>query len=125
MVVANLPYNISSFFLRKFIAGNEGNILPQYLTLMLQKEVGERLVAKAGEMSILAVSVQFYTEPKIISIVPASSFWPAPKVGSAIVSFERIDKYQRILQSLDISEKEFLELLKLVLVPDVRCLKLI
>lgn len=113
VVVANLPYNISSFFLRKFISGNEGNILPRRLTLMLQKEVGERLVAEAGEMSILAVAVQFYTEPKIISLVPATSFWPAPKVGSAIVNFQRNNTHLQTLQSLQITEKEFFRLVKI------------
>ncbi len=113
VVVANLPYNISSFFLRKFIAGNEGGILPQRLTLMLQKEVGERLVAEAGQMSILSVSVQFYTLPKIISFVPATSFWPAPKVGSAVVNFQRINTHLKTLQALTISEKEFFRIVKI------------
>lgn len=113
VVVANLPYNISSFFLRKFISGNEGNILPRRLTLMLQKEVGERLVAEAGEMSILAMAVQFYTEPKIVSLVSASSFWPAPKVGSAIVNFQRNNTHLQTLQSLEITEKEFFRLVKI------------
>lgn len=113
VVVANLPYNISSFFLRKFIAGNEGNINPKRLTLMLQKEVGERLVAEAGEMSVLAVSAQFYTTPKIVTIIPAASFWPAPKVGSAIVTFERIDMNIKKLTALGISEKEFFRIVKI------------
>lgn len=113
VVVANLPYNISSFFLRKFIAGNEGGIVPERLTLMLQKEVGERLVAKPGEMSILAVSVQFYTTPKIISLVPATSFWPAPKVGSAVVDFQRINNHLKTLQTLNLSEKEFFRIVKI------------
>ena len=113
VVVANLPYNISSFFLRKFISGNEGGIVPERLTLMLQKEVAERLVAQAGEMSMLAVSVQFYTKPKIFSLVPASSFWPAPKVGSAVVNFQRIDNHIQTLQSHAISEKEFFRIVKI------------
>lgn len=113
VVVANLPYNISSFFLRKFISGNEGGILPERLTLMLQKEVAERLVAQAGEMSMLAVSVQFYTKPKIFSLVPASSFWPAPKVGSAVVDFQRNNNHLKTLETLNLSEKEFFRIVKI------------
>jgi 16S rRNA (adenine1518-N6/adenine1519-N6)-dimethyltransferase len=112
-VVANLPYNISSFFLRKFIAGNEGNIIPQRLTLMLQKEVGERLVAIPGQMSLLAISVQFYATVNLVSLVPAISFWPAPKVGSAIVTFDRINDNLEILKSRDISEKYFFRIVKI------------
>ena len=113
VVVANLPYNISSFFLRKFIAGNEGNIQPKKLTLMLQKEVGERLMAAPGDMSILAVSAQFYTEPKIMKIVLASSFWPAPKVDSAVVIFTRTKTNILRLKTLGISEKEFFRIVKI------------
>lgn len=100
--------------------------MPERLTLMLQKEVGERLVAEAGQMSILAVSVQFYTLPKIVSLVPATSFWPAPKVGSAVVNFQRIYTHLKTLQALTISEKEFFRIVeKLVLVHDAKCSKLI
>ncbi len=113
VVVANLPYNISSYFLRKFIAGNEGELLPERMTLMLQKEVGERLVAGPGDMSLLAVSVQFYCVPTLYSLVPAASFWPAPKVGSAVVRFVRDDSRKRQLASLSITEKEFFRVVKI------------
>ncbi len=113
VVVANLPYNISSFFLRKFIAGNEGNIIPKKMTLMLQKEVGERLVASPGEMSILAVSVQFYTEPTLVRIIPATSFWPSPKIGSAVVTFCYHDVYRKKLIDEGVDEKTFFRLVKI------------
>jgi 16S rRNA (adenine1518-N6/adenine1519-N6)-dimethyltransferase len=113
VVVANLPYNISSFFLRKFISGNESEILPKRLTLMLQKEVGERVVAEPGTMSILAVSVQMYTVPKITKMIPSLSFWPSPKIGSAVVTFTRRDDKIKELKNLDISEKTFFRLVKI------------
>lgn len=113
VVVANLPYNISSYFLRKFISGNEGEILPKRLTLMLQKEVGERLIAEPGAMSILAVSAQFYTEPKITKIIPALSFWPSPKIGSAVVTFIRRDDKLTELRNIEVSEKTFFRLVKI------------
>ena len=81
-IAANLPYNITSIFLRKFLeAGNK----PELMVLMLQKEVAERITAEPGEMSLLAVSVQFYARPEIIEIVPKKCFWPEPEVDSAII----------------------------------------
>ncbi|MCU0679581.1 MAG: 16S rRNA (adenine(1518)-N(6)/adenine(1519)-N(6))-dimethyltransferase RsmA [Planctomycetes bacterium] len=82
-IVANLPYNITSHFLRKFLSEEE--LRPSLMVLMLQKEVAQRICAKSGEMSLLAVSVQFYTEPKIIEYVPKCAFWPEPAVDSAII----------------------------------------
>ena len=81
-IVANLPYNITSVFLRKFLATENR---PELMVLMLQKEVAERIVAKPGKMSLLAVSVQFYARPEIVQIVPADNFWPQPKVDSEII----------------------------------------
>ncbi|MFZ2310183.1 MAG: 16S rRNA (adenine(1518)-N(6)/adenine(1519)-N(6))-dimethyltransferase RsmA [Patescibacteria group bacterium] len=81
-VVANLPYNITSIFLRTFLNHNNR---PQSLVLMLQKEVAERLAAKPGDMSMLALSVQFFGDVEIIREVKAGNFWPEPKVDSAVV----------------------------------------
>lgn len=84
-IVANLPYNITSIFLRKFL---ESKNRPQTMTLMLQKEVAERIVARAGKMSLLAVSVQFFADAKIIAYVPKTAFWPEPEVDSAVIKLE-------------------------------------
>jgi len=86
-VVANLPYYIASPVLRHFL---EARAKPQTMIVMVQKEVAEAIVAEAGDMSLLSVSVQFYGEPRIISHVPAQCFYPAPKVDSALL---RIDLY--------------------------------
>lgn len=86
-VVANLPYNITSAVLRHFL---ESEPRPMRLVLMVQKEVAQRITATPGEMSLLAVSVQFYGAPRIVAHVPAGAFYPRPKVDSAIM---RIDTY--------------------------------
>ena len=83
-VVANLPYNITSIFLRTFLSSPRP---PRSLVLMLQKEVAERIIATAPDMSLLSLSVQYYGTPTIVRTVPASDFWPAPAVDSAILHF--------------------------------------
>ncbi|MFH1190975.1 MAG: rRNA adenine dimethyltransferase family protein, partial [Candidatus Omnitrophota bacterium] len=89
-IVANLPYNITSIFLRKFLSldnarDRSADIKPELMVLMLQKEVAERVTAKPPKMSLLAVSVQYYAKPEIIGYVPKKNFWPEPEVDSAII----------------------------------------
>jgi 16S rRNA (adenine1518-N6/adenine1519-N6)-dimethyltransferase len=55
---------------------------------MVQKEVAERICATPGEMSLLAVSVQFYAQPRLVQVVPARAFYPRPKVDSAVVRLD-------------------------------------
>ncbi|MCX6793178.1 MAG: 16S rRNA (adenine(1518)-N(6)/adenine(1519)-N(6))-dimethyltransferase RsmA [Candidatus Falkowbacteria bacterium] len=112
-VVANLPYTITSIFLRFFVGGNVANILPTRFILMLQKEVAERIIAKAGEMSLLALSVQLYSEPSIIHIVSRKSFWPAPAVDSAIILLRRNDQWLKMLKANGGTEKDLLRLMKI------------
>lgn len=81
-IVANLPYNITSQFFRQFL---EFGPRPTEMTVMVQKEVALRMVAKPGEMSLLSLSVQFFSQSKILFYVPRSCFWPAPAVDSAII----------------------------------------
>ena len=81
-IVANIPYYLTSPLIRKFL---ELEVQPQEMVLMLQKEVAQRICAKPPKMSLLAVSVQFYAEAKIVFNVSKSCFWPAPKVDSAII----------------------------------------
>ena len=88
-VVANLPYYITSNVLRHFL---EASVKPQIMVVMVQKEVAEAIVAEAGEMSLLSVSVQFYGKPEILNYVPANCFYPAPQVDSAIL---RVKLYPR------------------------------
>lgn len=83
-VVANLPYNISSVFLRTFLSSMNP---PSSLVLMLQKEVAERIIRQEPDMSLLSLSLAYYGQAEIIRVVPASDFWPAPAVDSAILRF--------------------------------------
>jgi 16S rRNA (adenine1518-N6/adenine1519-N6)-dimethyltransferase len=105
-IVANLPYNITSIFLRKFLSGKNK---PSEMILMLQKEVAQRIVAKPGKMSLLAVSVQFYAEAEIIEYVGKENFWPQPEVDSAIVKIKCTDtKF-----CVRINEKDFFRIVKI------------
>lgn len=102
-VVANLPYQITSNVIRKFL-GLENK--PDEMILMVQKEVGERICAKPGQMSLLAASVQFYTDPKILFNVKRTKFWPEPKVDSVVIKLKIKDF------KLDINEKDFFRIVK-------------
>jgi 16S rRNA (adenine1518-N6/adenine1519-N6)-dimethyltransferase len=86
-ILANLPYQITSFALRTFL---ELENKPERIIVMVQKEVADRMCAKAGDMSVLSVSVQYYGTPRIVTKVKKGSFWPAPKVDSAVVAIENI-----------------------------------
>ena len=82
IVVANLPYYITSAVIRKLL---ETRLKPSRLALTVQKEVATRICAHAGEMSLLAVSVRVYGEPHLAMSIPAGAFYPAPKVDSAVI----------------------------------------
>lgn len=89
-VVANLPYQITSPILKLFLEDVENQ--PETMVLLVQKEVAERICAKQGDLSVLAIAVQFFGEPEIISVVPRHLFWPAPQVDSAIIRISNISK---------------------------------
>jgi 16S rRNA (adenine1518-N6/adenine1519-N6)-dimethyltransferase len=103
-VVANLPYYITSPIIRHFL---EASIKPKTMIVMVQKEVAEAIIAGPGQQSVLSISVQFYGKPSIVSYVPASSFYPAPEVDSAIL---KIDVYPRPAVAVD--EKGFFTLVR-------------
>jgi len=104
-VVANLPYYITSPVLRHFL---EASVKPEMMIVMVQKEVAEAIVAEPGQRSVLSISVQFYGKPRIVSYVPAQSFYPAPEVDSAIL---RIDLYPQPVVAVT-DEKGFFELVR-------------
>ena len=88
--VANLPYYITALILRRIL---EARPRPTRLVVMTQREVAERMVAEPGELSLLGLSVRFYGQPRIVALVPASAFYPPPKVESAVV---RVDIFERL-----------------------------
>jgi 16S rRNA (adenine1518-N6/adenine1519-N6)-dimethyltransferase len=87
LVVANIPYYITSNLIRHLL---EGKLPPRRLVLTLQREVGERICAGQGDLSLLSLSVQVYGHPTVVAHIPASAFYPSPKVDSAII---RIDLF--------------------------------
>ncbi len=107
-IVANIPYYITSHFLRKFL---ENRFQPSKMVLMIQKEVAERIVAKDKKASILSISIMAYGEPKIIRTVSANYFSPKPKVNSAVLLIDNISKLF-FKSSPPIEENIFFEILR-------------
>lgn len=92
-IVGNLPYYISISLIRKILELN------QYLKLavfLIQKEVGERLMAQAGNKNygILSLVAQYYSRPQKVHIVPSTVFYPQPEVNSMIIKFDIYKKPQ-------------------------------
>lgn len=81
-IVANLPYGVATVIIRHFL---ESDRPPHELIVMVQREVAERITARAGEMSLLTLGIQLYTDAEYLFTVPAEAFHPAPKVTSAVV----------------------------------------
>lgn len=84
-VVANLPYSVATVIIRHFV---ESDHPPERLTVMVQREVAERMTAEPPEMSLLGLATQLYTEAAIQFIVPSNSFLPPPKVESAVLNLD-------------------------------------
>ncbi len=82
IVVANIPYYITSAVIRHLL---ESKVRPRRVVLTIQKEVAQRVCAKPGDMSLLALSVQIYGEPRIAERISAEAFFPKPKVDSAVL----------------------------------------
>ncbi len=104
-VVANLPYYIAANVLRLFLESEER---PNLLVVMVQREVAEKIVARPGEMSLLAVSIQLFGLPKIIQRVPPEAFYPKPKVESAILSIRTFERWPWAIDDL----KRFFKLVR-------------
>lgn len=82
IVVANVPYYITSKIIKKLLTSDNK---PKTTVLLIQKEVAQRLAAKPGNMSILSISAQIYGEVELDQMVPAHYFTPPPKVDSQVV----------------------------------------
>jgi len=82
-VIANIPYTITSALLRHYLEAEQP---PDRMVLTVQSEVAERAIAKPGQMSLLALSVQIYGVPEIWGDIPAEAFFPKPEVSSSILT---------------------------------------
>jgi 16S rRNA (adenine1518-N6/adenine1519-N6)-dimethyltransferase len=84
-LIANIPYNITSDLLRRFLTQDPR---PTRMVIMVQREVAERITAVPPDMSLLSVVCQLYTQCRRVTNVPAGAFRPIPKVDSAIVRLD-------------------------------------
>jgi 16S rRNA (adenine1518-N6/adenine1519-N6)-dimethyltransferase len=89
-VVANLPYHITSPALRHLL-GN-GPPFAKRLVVMVQAEVADRISAKPGDMSALAVAIQVQAHVDVVQRVGKAAFYPTPKVDSAVVVLEPLSE---------------------------------
>ena len=87
VVIANLPYYITTPLIMKFL---EENLSFESVTVMIQKEVADRIVSNPGkkEYGALSVAVQYYSDPEIIRTVSPDCFMPPPKVTSAVIKMD-------------------------------------
>lgn len=88
-VVANVPYYITSKIVEKLVRDSNK---PAVAVLLVQKEVAERLAAKPGDMSLLALSAQLFTNVRLGVFVSRDMFTPPPKVGSQVVVLDFLDE---------------------------------
>lgn len=102
VVAANIPYYITSALIRYLL---ENDPKPKAIVLTIQREVAQRICAKAGGLSLLALSVQVYGSPMIAARIPAGAFYPAPKVDSAVLT---IDLYDQPLIGADLLDTFFM-----------------
>jgi len=106
-IVGNLPYYISISLIRRIL---ELNRYIKIAVFLVQKEVGERLMAKAGHKNygILSLVAQYYSQPQRVRIVPSTVFYPQPKVSSMII---RLNIYENPQVQVG-NEKLFLNIIR-------------
>jgi 16S rRNA (adenine1518-N6/adenine1519-N6)-dimethyltransferase len=103
-LVANLPYYLSSFILRRFL---EIEQKPEMIVLTLQKELVERICEKEGKMSIISIMVNLYGKPQLGPIITKDKFYPVPQVDSRVLIIKDIKKPENI------DEKYFFRILRI------------
>lgn len=112
-VAANVPYYITSKIVEKLLTSENK---PSVAALLVQKEVAERMAAKAGELSILAIASQIYAEVSLDILVPREFFTPPPKVDSQVVvlksrEYNLIEIFNS-KNNCEVSEREFFRIIK-------------
>ena len=105
-LVGNIPFYITGRLLRIV---SELELKPELAVFIIQKEVAQRIVSRPPQMNLLAASVGFWAEPKIIDYISKKEFKPAPQVDAAIIIFKQIraasekinsDKYYKLIKIL-------------------------
>ncbi len=104
-VVANIPYYITGMLFRYFL---EEHRPPSQLTFLVQKEVAEQIVSRNKKETILSLSIKVFGDPVYVATVPKESFDPVPKVDSAILMIQNINKEKLGM----LSEKQFFTIIK-------------
>lgn len=101
MVVANLPYYVTTPIIMKLL---EEQVPVRGMVVMLQKEVADRISAKPGtkDYGSLSIAVQYYTQPETVMIVPKTVFVPQPNVDSAVIRLTKRDK-----PAVDVKDVDF------------------
>ncbi len=89
-IIANIPYNITGQILRYFLETLDNK--PTSMTLMVQKEVAEKIVKSKGEHNLLSLSCQVFSKPQYVCAVSKEKFFPSPKIDSAIIHLELLNK---------------------------------
>lgn len=87
-VVANLPFNVATAIIRKLLTKEN----PTSITVILQKEVAERITSKGDKENFLSITTKVQGDPEIKGIVPRNCFWPAPQVDGAILKIKPLPK---------------------------------
>src|SRR3989344_5926855 len=108
-LTGNIPYYITGYLLR--ILGELEN-KPSLIVLTIQKEVAQRVCAKPPKMNLLAASVPFWAEPKIIGSVSKKDFRPIPKVDSAIIKLIPLTLLVR--SSIQCNKEKYYEFIKIL-----------
>jgi len=88
-IVANLPFQITSHFLRKFL---ETTKKPKDITLIIQQELAARICAQPGQLSLISLAVQLYGHPQMKIPIDCSSYWPRPRVDTVILKISNINQ---------------------------------
>src|SRR3989344_4126877 len=103
-IVANLPYNITSIFLRQFLTTKPK---PATMTILVQKEVAQRICASPGQLNLLAISVQLYGQPQIVDLVKRGFSAKRKQLANNLaagLNFDRA-KIQSMLRTLNLNDK--------------------
>lgn len=95
-ILGNLPYYLSSYFLRIFLE----KYPPKEMVLLVQKELGEKIIAKKRKESILSLSVKFFAKVNLIKTIKKEKFWPRPKVDSVLLKLKMRKKLPKIKKEI-------------------------